>query len=54
MAVPKRRHTTTRRDKRRTHYKLNKGKGLVMPVKCKDGSYRMPHCANPTTGEMED
>ena len=58
MAVPKRRHTTTRRDKRRTHYRLPfkkglGGKRLPMPVKCEDGTYRMPHHVNPNTGEME-
>jgi len=48
MAVPKRRHTSTRAKKRRTHYKIT----LKRPVKGKDGTWKMPHYANPTTGEM--
>ncbi|EAL5678073.1 TPA: 50S ribosomal protein L32 [Campylobacter jejuni] len=47
MAVPKRRVSKTRAAKRRTHYKVS----LPMPIKDKDGSYKMPHCANPTTKE---
>ncbi|EDP2356626.1 50S ribosomal protein L32, partial [Campylobacter jejuni] len=30
-----------------THYKVS----LPMPIKDKDGSYKMPHRANPTTKE---
>ena len=47
MAVPKRRVSHTRAAKRRTHYKVT----LPMPVKDKDGNWKMPHRANPTTGE---
>ncbi|ECP7244291.1 50S ribosomal protein L32 [Campylobacter jejuni] len=48
MAVPKRRVSKTRAAKRRTHYKVS----LPMPIKDKDGSYKMPHHrANPTTKE---
>lgn len=47
MAVPKRRVSKTRAAKRRTHYKVS----LPMPVKDKDGSYKMPHRVNPTTKE---
>lgn len=39
MAVPKRRVSHSRAAKRRTHYKRT----LPVPVKCKDGSYRLPH-----------
>ncbi|ENT7272237.1 50S ribosomal protein L32, partial [Campylobacter coli] len=37
MAVPKRRVSKTRAAKRRTHYKVS----LPMPIKDKDGSYKM-------------
>lgn len=47
MAVPKRRVSKTRAAKRRTHYKVS----LPMPIKDKDGSYKMPHRSNPTTKE---
>ncbi|TQR30644.1 50S ribosomal protein L32 [Campylobacter sp. MIT 99-7217] len=47
MAVPKRRVSKTRAAKRRTHYKVK----LVMPVKDKDGTYKMPHRVNPVTKE---
>ncbi|EJL6128154.1 TPA: 50S ribosomal protein L32 [Campylobacter coli] len=47
MAVPKRRVSKTRAAKRRTHYKVS----LPMPIKDKDGSYKMPHHANPNTKE---
>jgi len=47
MAVPKRRVSKTRAAKRRTHYKVS----LPMPVKDKDGSYKMSHRANATTKE---
>jgi large subunit ribosomal protein L32 len=49
MAVPKRRHSKTRAAKRRTHYKVT----LPTPVKDKDGSWKMPHRVNPTTGEYK-
>ncbi len=47
MAVPKRRVSKTQGLKRRTHYKIK----LAKPVKDKDGSWKMPHRANTTTGE---
>jgi len=47
MAVPKRRVSKTRAAKRRTHYKLT----LPRPVKDEDGTWRMPHHMNMTTGE---
>jgi large subunit ribosomal protein L32 len=47
MAVPKRRNSKTRGAKRRTHYKLT----LPRPVKDEDGTLRMPHHMNMTTGE---
>ena len=47
MAVPKRRVSKTRAAKRRTHYKVS----LPMPIKDKDGTYKMPHRVNPTTKE---
>ena len=53
MAVPKRRHTHSRAAKRRTHYKLRKGKGLIKVVKSKDGNYKMPHFIDPITGKKE-
>ncbi|MGP1449804.1 MAG: 50S ribosomal protein L32 [Wolinella sp.] len=46
MAVPKRRVSKTRAAKRRTHYKVT----LPTPVKDKDGTWRMSHCANKFTG----
>jgi len=46
MAVPKRRVTKTKAAKRRTHYKLT----LARPIKDKDGTWKMPHRINPTTG----
>ena len=49
MAVPKRRNSKTRGAKRRTHYKVK----LVKPVKDKDGSWKLPHHVNPTTGEYK-
>jgi len=49
MAVPKRRVSHSRSAKRRTHYKIT----LKRPVKDEDGTYRMPHFANPTTGEYK-
>ena len=47
MAVPKRRVSKTRAAKRRTHYKVE----LPVPVKDKDGNWKMPHHTNPVTGE---
>jgi len=49
MAVPKRRVSHSRGAKRRTHYKI----ALARPVKDKDGTYRLPHHINPTTGEYK-
>ncbi len=50
MAVPKRRVSKTRAAKRRTHYKLS----LPRPIKEADGTWRMPHRMNMTTGEYGD
>ena len=50
MAVPKRRVSKTQGLKRRTHYKLT----LPRPVKDEDGTWRMPHHMNMTTGEYKD
>lgn len=50
MAVPKRRVSYTRGAKRRTHYKIT----LAKPVKDTDGSWKLPHCANPNTGEYKN
>ncbi len=50
MAVPKRRVSKTQGLKRRTHYKIT----LAKPVKDKDGSWKMPHKANTTTGEYKN
>lgn len=47
MAVPKRRVSKTRAAKRRTHYKVK----LQLPVRDKDGSWKLPHRANKTTGQ---
>jgi large subunit ribosomal protein L32 len=47
MAVPKRRVSKARSAKRRTHYTVK----LARPVKDKDGTWRMPHQVNKTTGE---
>ena len=47
MAIPKRRVNKTRAAKRRTHYKVS----LPMPIKDKDGSYKMTHRANPNAKE---
>ena len=49
MAVPKRRVSKTRAAKRRTHYKVS----LARPVKDKDGSWKMLHRINLTTGEYK-
>ncbi|NWF66492.1 MAG: 50S ribosomal protein L32 [Campylobacterales bacterium] len=47
MAVHKRRVSKTRAAKRRTHYKVT----LAKPVKDTDGSWKMPHYVNKSTGE---
>ena len=49
MAVPKRRVSKTRAAKRRTHYKLI----LSVPVKDKDGTWRMSHRVNKFTGNYK-
>ena len=49
MAVPKRRVSHTRAAKRRTHYKISRAR----PVKDKDGTYKLSHFVNPTTGEYK-
>jgi large subunit ribosomal protein L32 len=49
MAVPKRRVSHSRSAKRRTHYKIK----LARPVKDSDGTYRLSHHVNPTTGEYK-
>jgi large subunit ribosomal protein L32 len=49
MAVPKRKSTHSRSAKRRTHYKIT----LKAPVKMEDGTWKMPHFVNPTTGEYK-
>ncbi|CAM2856702.1 MULTISPECIES: 50S ribosomal protein L32 [Helicobacter] len=46
MAVPDRRVSKTRGRKRRTHYSVK----LAMPVKTKDGSWKLPHFTNKFTG----
>lgn len=50
MAVPKRRVSKTQGAKRRTHYKLI----LAKPVKEEDGTWRMSHHMNMTTGEYKN
>ena len=50
MAVPFRKVSKTRRDMRRTHYKIT----LKRPVKDSDGSWKMPHMVNPNTGEYKN
>ena len=50
MAVPKRRVSHTRAAKRRTHYKIT----LKKPDKDSDGTWKMPHMVNPTTGEYKN
>lgn len=45
MAVPKRRVSKTRAAKRRTHYKIQ----LKVPVRDKDGTWKMPHHKNKFT-----
>jgi large subunit ribosomal protein L32 len=49
MAVPKRRVSHSRSAKRRTHYKIT----LKRPVKDVDGTWKMSHNVNPTTGEYK-
>ena len=49
MAVPKRRVSKTRAAKRRTHYTVT----LPVPVKDSDGTWKMPHRINKTTGEYK-
>lgn len=50
MAVPKRRVSRTRRDKRRTHYKL-KSQSITRCPKC--GEPKMPHRVCPSCGEYK-
>ena len=49
MAVPKQKSSKARGRKRRTHYKIT----LKRPVKDTDGTWKMPHNINPTTGEYK-
>ncbi|MEQ8531222.1 MAG: 50S ribosomal protein L32, partial [Imperialibacter sp.] len=42
MAHPKRRHSTSRRDKRRTHYKAEAKSYVVCPT---TGEFHLPHRA---------
>ncbi|WOK04628.1 50S ribosomal protein L32 [Imperialibacter roseus] len=42
MAHPKRRHSTARRDKRRTHYKAEAKSYVVCPT---TGEFHLPHRA---------
>ncbi|OQX87257.1 50S ribosomal protein L32 [candidate division KSB1 bacterium 4484_87] len=47
MALPKRRHSSSRRDKRRTHWKLS----AVNVVDCPNcGQPKLPHRACPNCG----
>lgn len=49
MAHPKRRHSTTRRDKRRTHYKIEAPNVIV----CKTtGEAHLPHRAYESDGNV--
>lgn len=51
MAVPKRRHSTTRRDKRRTHDAIT----LPNPSACPQcGEAKMPHRVCPSCGSYKD
>ncbi len=50
MAVTKRKRTHSRSAKRITHNK----KTLKKPVKDSDGTWKMPHMVNPTTGEYKN
>ncbi|MFH0778978.1 MAG: 50S ribosomal protein L32 [Candidatus Eisenbacteria bacterium] len=47
MALPKRRHSKARRDKRRTHWKLSRP-GLSSCAHC--GNPKLPHRACPSCG----
>ena len=49
MAVPKRRVSHSKGAQRRTHYKIT----LKRPVKDTDGTWKMPHSINPSTGEYK-
>ena len=49
MVVPKRKVNKTRAAKRRTHYKVS----LAMPIKDKDGSWKMPHRINKFSGQYK-
>lgn len=49
MAVQQRRNSSTRRDKRRTHYKLNVPTLVKCPV-C--GEMKQPHHACPNCGSV--
>ena len=49
MAHPKRRHSTTRRDKRRTHYKLTAKQLSVDPT---TGEVHRSHCAHVYEGNL--
>ncbi|MCI6745553.1 MAG: 50S ribosomal protein L32 [Galactobacillus timonensis] len=51
MAVQQRRNSKTRRDKRRTHYKLAAPTLVKCPV-C--GAYKQPHHACPVCGSVGD
>ena len=51
MAVQQRRNSSTRRDKRRTHYKLVAPTQVKCPV-C--GAYKQPHHACPNCGNVGD
>lgn len=50
MEAPKYKTSKSRSRKRRTHYKIT----LAKPVKDKDGTYRMPHRINKSTGEYSN
>ncbi|RAX54700.1 50S ribosomal protein L32 [Helicobacter sp. 16-1353] len=47
--VPKRRVSKTRGLKRRTHYKIK----LQVPVKDKNGNWKLPHTMNKETGNYK-
>jgi len=47
MALPKRRHSKTRRDKSRTHHRLTVPQGAACP-QC--GTLRLPHRVCPQCG----
>ncbi|MFC4617239.1 50S ribosomal protein L32 [Camelliibacillus cellulosilyticus] len=50
MAVPKRRTSTTRKNKRRTHFKLNVP-GMVKCDNC--GEYKLSHRVCPSCGSYK-